>query len=91
MPADEMLNAFYIRMAVLDKPGSLGRIATILGEHGVSIAAAMQRQGPETPGSVPVVIVTDRAREADAKAAFADIQASGIVSEPPVFYRMLKD
>lgn len=91
MPPEEMANAFYIRLSVLDRPGSLGRIATILGGEGVSIAAAMQREGADKPGSVPVTIVTDKAREAAVRAALAAIQASEIVSEPPVSYRILKD
>lgn len=91
MPPEDMANAFYIRLSVLDRPGSLGRIATMLGDEGVSIAAAMQREGDDKPGSVPVTIVTDKAREAAVKAALSAITASGIVSEPPVSYRILKD
>jgi homoserine dehydrogenase len=91
MPPEEMRNAFYIRLAVDDRPGSLGRITSSLGGHGVSIAAAMQKGGGEKSGAVPVVVVTHEAREADVREALAEIQASGVVAEAPVSYRILKD
>ena len=91
VPASEMRNAFYARLSVIDKPGSLGKFATILGNHGVSIAAAMQKQGDDKPGAVPVVVITGKAREAGVKEALAEILAAGVVAEPPVAYRILKD
>ena len=91
MAASDMRNAFYIRLAVDDRPGSLGRITTALGGHGVSIAAALQKQGDEKPGAVPVVVLTHLAREADIREALDEIRASGVVTETPVFYRILKD
>ena len=91
MAPQEMRNAFYVRLAAVDKPGTLGKIAGILGNRGVSIATAMQKQGAGAPGSVPVVVVTHTAREADVKAALEEIFASGVVAEAPVSYRILKD
>lgn len=91
MPPSEMRNAFYLRLAVADRPGSLGKFTSVLGDHGVSIAAVMQKRGEEKPGVVPVVVVTHEAREADIREALSEIQASGVVAEAPVSYRILKD
>ena len=88
-PAAEMNHAFYIRLNVRDDAGSLGKFATILGAHNVSIDAAIQQRGAEKPDAVPVVVVTHVAREADVAAALDEIFASGVVTEKPVRFRIL--
>jgi homoserine dehydrogenase len=91
-PVAEMTNAFYLRLMVKDQAGSLGRFTTILGSHGVSIAAVMQKPDG-TPGAayVPVVALTDPAQEANLEAALDEIAAVGVVSERPVRLRLLVD
>jgi homoserine dehydrogenase len=89
-PPSEISSKYYIRLMVLDKAGALGIMATILGQHGVSILAATQKAcEEEAPGFVPIVMLTHTAREADVDAALRDIFAAGVVSEPPVRLRML--
>ena len=54
---DEVETRFYIRFMVIDKPGVLASITTVLGQHNISIASVNQKQ--EDKGStVPVVILT---------------------------------
>lgn len=59
---------YYLRLSLLDKPGILGQVTTILGQHGISIASLFQKE-MHAGRHVPVVIVTDRAREQDFEAA----------------------
>ena len=90
--ADEMRSAFYLRLMVKDEAGSLGRFTGILGTHGVSIAAVMQKAGGSGPGDfVPVVALTHRAQEARLNAALDEITASGVVSTRPVRLRLLEE
>ena len=91
-PPAEISSKYYIRLMVLDKAGAMGVMATILGKHGVSILAATQKacaDEEETPGYVPVVMLTHTARGADMDAALHDIFEAGVVNEPPVKLRML--
>ncbi len=91
-PADEMRNAFYLRLMVKDQAGSLGCFTAILGKYGVSIAAVMQKAGGSAPGGfVPVVALTHVAQEADLNAALDEITASGVVSTRPIRLRLLGD
>jgi homoserine dehydrogenase len=53
---------YYLRLALRDQPGVLARIATILGDHSISIASVMQKE-IAAADHVPVIIVTHRARE----------------------------
>ncbi len=87
--ADEMKHAFYIRLNVVDTPGSLGKFTTILGDHNVSIDAVIQQQAADKSTAVPVVILTHIAKEADVKAALQEIQASGVITEAPVSFRII--
>ena len=58
---DEVENKFFLRMQVKNQPGVLASIATVFGNHGVSIARVVQKhiKGDQAE----LVIVTDKVRE----------------------------
>jgi homoserine dehydrogenase len=75
LPMSETRTRYYLRFHVLDRPGVLGQLTTILGTHGVSIAQVVQdtpRAGT-APGTAQVFVVTHEAREGDVQAALAEI------------------
>ncbi len=91
MPED-CVSRFYIRLMVRDDCGMVGRFATLLGDHGVSIFAASQHQATEEQridGYVPVVILTQPARTGDVVAALTAITEQGIVQSMPLYMCML--
>lgn len=88
-PLSEVSSRYYVRLMVVDKPGSLGIFTSILGKHGVSILAVTQRVVQQEGGLVPVVVLTHAAREAKLDAALAEIQTAGVVGEKPTKLRML--
>jgi homoserine dehydrogenase len=65
-PSHQSKSRFYLRFTISDRPGTLARIASILGEHGISIASVIQHETPENkPGEpVPLIIMTHEAQEA---------------------------
>jgi homoserine dehydrogenase len=70
LPMAETRSRFYIRFTVADHFGVLGRIATELGRHKVSIEVVHQKER-RPDGAVPVVMLTHPAREADFRRAIA--------------------
>lgn len=72
---DDIRTRYYLRVGVKDEPGVLGRLMTILGAHGVSIAQVVQTTG--TP--VQVVVLTHEAREGDMRAALAEVDRLPVV------------
>jgi homoserine dehydrogenase len=75
IPASERRGPFYLRFSVSDEPGVLGRIATVLGEKGVSLASVIQRPSrPEDPHAT-IVVFTHTAREQDVQATVQWIDA----------------
>ncbi|HUS95921.1 MAG TPA: homoserine dehydrogenase [Hyphomicrobiaceae bacterium] len=89
-PINEVRSRYYLRLMVGDRPGSLGQFTGILGAHGVSISAVMQKAvDVEGSGFVPVVVLTHIAREASVNDALAEIHRAAIVSELPVKLRLI--
>lgn len=78
--------AWYLRMTLLDKPGALAKIATCLGEAGVSIDQ-MRQYGHEGTNA-PVLIVTHKATRADIDHATARFAATGVLVGAPVALRI---
>ena len=78
--------AFYLRMALQDKPGALAKVATVLGEAGISINRMRQYDHDET--LAPVLIVTHRCVRADLDRAITAMMKTGVVEGDPVALRI---
>ena len=72
-PAEEVESAFFIKMNVEDVSGVLAQIASVFGEHGVSIASMIQKgRGAEAE----LVLITHPTKEKNFFAAIEDMKAS---------------
>ncbi|MCP4369216.1 MAG: homoserine dehydrogenase [Deltaproteobacteria bacterium] len=87
MPVDEIFTHYYIRFSALDRPGVLSIISGILGEYEISIKS-VQQKWRKTNGSVPLVMQTHRAKEADVVKALSKINSLDVVSHKPVLIRI---
>ncbi len=86
LPVEEFESRYYLRAMIEDEPGMLGRLATILADHDISIASALQKE-PASPKSkeVPLVITTHDTSEGSMRKAVAAIENLSGVSGKPVF------
>ncbi|QTA89286.1 homoserine dehydrogenase [Desulfonema magnum] len=87
MPVDEIFTHYYFRFSALDRPGVLSKISGILGKHDISIKSVHQK-GRKTGGSVPIVMLTHLAKEADVKKALSEIMLLDVVGDKPVIIRI---
>jgi homoserine dehydrogenase len=87
MPMNEIVTHYYFRFEALDRPGVLSKISGILGSHDISIQS-VQQKGRKTDGSVPVVMVSHLAKEADVQEAIAEINDLDVVGEKTVLIRI---
>jgi homoserine dehydrogenase len=78
--------AWYLRMTLLDKPGALAKIATALGEAGISIDR--MRQYGHLDAHAPVLIVTHKATRDDVDDALARFASTGVLVGQPVALRI---
>jgi homoserine dehydrogenase len=89
-PMSELSSQYYLRFTTLDRTGVLAQISTILGQHDISIQSMIQ---PETHAadSVPIVLMTHQAKEADINNALREIDQLAIVQEPTRLIRVEHD
>ena len=76
----------YLRMTLLDKPGALAKIATALGDAGISIDR--MRQYGHLGAHAPVLIVTHKAAPQDIAHAITRFAATGVLVGEPVAIRI---
>lgn len=86
-PIEEIYSRYYFRFSVLDRAGVLSKISGVLGEHGISIKSVQQTEEREEK-SVPIVMLTSLAKEADVQDAIAEINQLDITTEETVLIRI---
>ena len=90
MPMDDIVTNYYFRFDAMDRPGVLAAISGILGKYAISLKFVHQK-GRKTNGSVPVVMLTHLAREADVTRALSEIGALDVVASTPMLIRIEDD
>jgi homoserine dehydrogenase len=89
-----MEGRFYLRFTVEDRPGVLGDIARVLGQHEISISSVIQHESEDETGEakeqiVPLVIMTHKASEGAAQVALEAIDRLDCVRHKSVRMRVL--
>ena len=81
LPSKDVRRRYYLRLAVPDEPGVLGRIAQRLGEQNISIASVIQHEGDGSADgrTVPLIVMTHGTSEA---AMFTAIEGLDCVCLP---------
>jgi homoserine dehydrogenase len=68
-PGDRIISKFYLRILVKDEPGVLGNIATVLGNHQVSIASMLQKWSDGS--AAEIVVLTHEVQQGSIQNALA--------------------
>jgi homoserine dehydrogenase len=84
---EDIVTNYYFRFVVLDQPGVLAAISGVLGNHDISIKSVHQK-GRKTDGSVPIIILTHQAKEADVNRALKEIASLDVVDGEPLLVRI---
>ncbi len=84
---DEVISRYYLRLNVVDRPGTLARIATIFGELKIGISSVIQPEGHQG-ASVPLILMMHDAPNAAMKRALSKIGKLPVVKAPPVMIRV---
>lgn len=84
---DGLISRHYLRLNLMDRPGSLAQLAGILGENEIGIASLIQRE--ENHGRfVPVILLTGAAEESDMRRAIEQMEALDAVEGRVVRFRI---
>jgi len=84
---DDVISMYYFRFSALDRPGVLSKISGILGNYDISIASVIQK-GRKAEESVPLVVLTHKAKEKDVRQAIKEIDQLPVVMNKTVFIRV---
>ena len=89
----ENVAAYYLRVSLRDRPGSVGKVATVLGAEGISIASLIQHEPAVglINGSVPVIITTRPARQAAMSQALDAMTSLEAVACRPICIPLLEE
>ncbi len=89
-PMSEIISHYYLRFTTVDRTGVLAQLSTILGQHDISIQSMIQPES-HASDSVPIVLMTHAAKEADITSALQEIDQLEIVQEPTCLIRVEHD
>lgn len=79
---------YYLRFQAEDKPGTLGKITTVLGKNEISIESVIQEARETAGDELPIIITTHRTAEKNLREALAEIASSSISASEAVFLRI---
>jgi len=84
---DDVICRYYVRLNVIDRPGTLARIANILSRARIGISSVIQPEGHEG-ASVPLILMIHDASNAAMNRALRQIARLPVVKSPPVMMRV---
>ncbi len=87
-PVGSLESAFYLRLQVADEPGVLARVASVLGDCGVSILTVLQRGEGE---AARLVMILHRGPESRVTDAIARLRDLADVRDEPVLIHVVGD
>jgi homoserine dehydrogenase len=86
MSKDDIKTKYYLRLEVTDRPGTLAKIATILGNNSISIEAMMQK--PLKSATANLLLTTHISVERDILKAIVELENSGVIISKPAMIRI---
>ena len=94
VPMQRHEGGYYVRLAVVDRPGAMGAIAARMGERLISLEAIMQKRATKeaaAAGVVPVVLMTHGTTESSIRDALKHTVEDGLVREKPQVIRIERE
>src|SRR6266702_140887 len=86
-PIDEVVARYFVRLNVVDVPGTLAKIAAIFGKAQIGISSVIQPEGHEGE-SVPLILMLHDAPNGAVSRALKKIGELPVVKGPPVRIRV---
>ena len=87
LPIAEVVSRYFVRLNVVDVPGTLAKIAKIFGDAKIGISSVIQPEGHEG-ASVPLILMLHDAPNGAVSKALKQICALPVVKAVPVMIRV---
>ena len=86
-PIEQIVSRYFVRLDVVDVPGTLAKITAIFGSAKIGISSVIQPEGHEG-ASVPLILMLHDASNGAVSKALKKIGQLPIVKGPPVMFRV---
>ena len=87
LPLDAVVCQYYVRLSVVDRPGTLAKIAAVLARAAIGISSVIQPEGHEGE-SVPLILMIHDATNAAMHSALQRIRQLDVVRGKPILLRV---
>jgi homoserine dehydrogenase len=87
LPIDDVVSRYYLRLSVVDRPGVMAKITSILGRANIGISSVIQQEGSEGD-TVPLVLMIHDAANRTMNKALAALAKLSVVKAAPVLIRV---
>ncbi|MEM9445240.1 MAG: homoserine dehydrogenase [Verrucomicrobiota bacterium] len=85
---DEVITRYYVRLTVDDKPGVLAQVADAFGKNNIGISSVIQPDKSNADGTIPLVLMLDKAKELVLQEAMQTITQLPVVKSPNQVIRL---
>lgn len=86
VPWEESVSEYYLRLTVVDKPGTMAQISNVLARRGIGISSIVQPEGHQG-ASVPLILMIHDAAAGEMLRALEEIRRLSVVKSPPKMIR----
>jgi homoserine dehydrogenase len=86
-PIDQIVSRYFVRLDVVDVPGTLAKITALFGAAKIGISSVIQPEGHEG-ASVPLILMLHDASNGAVSKALKKIGQLPVVKGPPVMFRV---
>ena len=87
VPIEEVVSQYFVRLNVIDRPGTLAKIAAIFGAAKIGISSVIQPEGHEGE-SVPLIFMLHYATNGAVGGALKKIGKLPVIKSKPVMIRV---
>ncbi|MGA2029201.1 MAG: homoserine dehydrogenase [Verrucomicrobiota bacterium] len=87
VPIEDVVSQYFVRLDVVDKPGTLAKIAAIFGQSKIGISSVIQPEGHEGEG-VPLIFMLHYATNGAVIGALEKIGKLPVIKSKPVMLRV---
>jgi len=87
LPISEIVSRYYVRLTVVDKPGVMAKISSILAAANIGMSSVVQPEGHEGE-SVPLILMIHDAQNGAVTQALDRISKLRVIKAKPVMIRV---
>jgi homoserine dehydrogenase len=87
LPVGDIVSRYYVRLHVVDKPGVMAKISSLLAAANIGMSSVVQPEGHEGE-SVPLILMIHDAKNGAVTRALDKLSKLPVVKSKPVLIRV---